>query len=565
MSEYKRNPVTTPKLSGTPLRWFVNALESPLRGPLLGKMLSDSGLEIFRQTSPNEGRPTQVALPNRTAPPQADIPLEEMAEALAQQPPVSAGPYFPETAADFAQAYRRQETNPLEVANRVIRAIKNLGQGDGSLYCFIASSEEDIRAQAQASAQRFADNQPLSLLDGVPLAIKDEMDLAPYPTTVGTQFLGKEPSQEDATLVARLRAAGALLIGKTNMHEVGINPIGINPHFGAARNPYDRGHITGGSSSGSAAAVGAGICPIAIGADGGGSIRIPAALCGVVGLKPTFGRISEHGVYPLCWNVGHVGPLGASVRDVAVAYAFTAGFDPLDAGTREQPLPRLDGLLDMNLTGVRLGIPEGYFKDADADVVKRCEEVVAFLQKRNAKVVRIPEPDLNTVLWTHAILILSEMASSLSPYMREKRDLLGYDTRTNLAIAQQFTATDYVHALRHRHAMTYEYLEIFRDVDVMVTPTSASVAPRMPEEVLPEGQSDLKTTDALMRFARIANITGFPALSVPAGYSSEGLPVGLQFMGRPWEEHLLLRLGHAVETHVERRRPAHSVRLLQKG
>ncbi|MFZ5467829.1 MAG: amidase [Myxococcota bacterium] len=559
MSSYQRDPVNAPRLRGTPLKLFVETLESPLGRAVLGKITHDSGLGRFRDT-PANGNPLQEPLPHPASLPSKASSAVELANAS-----LSTTAKLPfETAAQFAVSYRSGAVSPVEVARRVVEAIGRRGKGEGSLNLFIASHPEDLLAQAEASAERFRRKRPLSLLDGVPVAVKDEMDQAGYPTTVGTSFLGTEVAREDATAVARLRAAGAVLIGKTNMHEVGINTIGINPHHGAARNPYDRSHITGGSSSGSAASVAAGLCPIAVGADGGGSIRIPSALCGVVGLKATFGRISEHGVFPLCWTVGHVGPIGASVRDVAAAYALMAGVDPLDAITHAQPPVHLDGLERLDLSGVRLGVCKAYFEDAERSVVERCEELVKAFVRAGAGVVEVPPPDFNTILWSHLILILSEMASSLAPHLREDTRRFGYDVRTNLAIGRFLEATDYVHALRHRRMLTAHWLEVMKGVDVFVTPTTATTAPAMPERALPEGESNLRTTDELMRFIRIGNLTGFPALSVPAGYDAQGLPVGCQLMGRPWEEHLLLRLGLVAESAVERCLPAHHVRLLER-
>ncbi|MGA9524167.1 MAG: amidase [Myxococcaceae bacterium] len=560
---YKRDPVSAPRLSGTPLRLFVETLETPLGAAVLGKIARDSGLDRFRETNADGAPPTQVTLPNRAPLPEHRPGSLELAE-LAATGPVRYRGAAPETVADFARAYRAGELSPMTVADRVIGGIREKDSGDDRLGWFIAWSADDIRKQAEASAQRFREGRPLSVFDGVPVAVKDEMDQVPFPTTGGTAFLGKEPARRDAEVVARLRAAGALLIGKTNMHEAGINPIGLNPHHGATRNPWNRARITGGSSSGSAAVVAAGLSPVAIGADGGGSIRIPAALCGVAGLKATWTRISEHGMLPLCWTVGHVGPLGATVRDVAAAYAVIAGPDPRDELTLGQPPLHLAGLEDHDLRGVRLGISRPWFEDADSEVVARCDAVIRTLVDAGATVVEIPPPDLNTVLWTHAALILSEMATTLLPYLREDSRRFGLDVRTNLAIARFFESPDYVHALRHRHRMTQQYLELMQGVDVIVTPTTASTAPEIPEHALPAGESNLVMTDALMRFIRIPNITGFPALSVPAGFDHSGLPIGCQFIGRPWEEHLLLKLGLVAESAVEHRRPVHRVDLLAR-
>jgi len=426
---------------------------------------------------------------------------------------------------------------------------------------FIAKTPEQAMAQAEASAERWRRGRPLSTLDGVPVVVKDELDWEGLPTTLGTRFLNV-PAARDSTVVARLKAAGAVLLGKANMNEIGINPIGLNPHHGACRNPYDRTRITGGSSSGSAAVVAAGLCPVSIGADGGGSIRIPAGLCGVVGLKATFGRISEVGVPPLSWTPAHVGPIGLTVADVAATYALIAGPDDDDPQTYRQSAVHLSGFAEGSLDGVRLGICWPYFEDADTEVVGCCKEAVAALTAAGAKVVEIPPPDLNLVLWSHTIIILSEMSAAMLPHTREDSSRFGYDTRINLALGRSFLSTDLVHAMRHRHAITREYLEQMRAVDVIVTPTTATVAPLIPETTLPDGESNLPRVDALMRFIRVGNLTGFPALSLPAGYDPGGMPVGVQLMGRPYEEHVLFRVGRVIEAAVPRREPSIHVRAL---
>ncbi len=265
---------------------------------------------------------------------------------------------------------------------------------------------------------------------------------------------------------------------------------------------------------------------------------------------------------PLCWQVGHVGPLGLTVADVATAYALIAGPDPRDPSSLAQPPPELHGLTERSLQGVRLGVCWPYFEDADADVVKRCREGLEALKAAGAVVVEIPPPDLNTVLWSHSCLILSEMRTAMRAHLAVDSRRFALDTRTNLAIGGHFRATDYVHAMRHRTRLTQEYLAMMAGVDVVVTPTCATTAPPIPEDALPEGDSNLPVTDGLMRFVRIGNLTGFPGLSLPVGYDAGGLPVGLQLMGRPYEEALLLRLGRVVEAAVPRRLPPVHVEVL---
>ncbi len=560
MAPYIRPPVVAPRVSGLALRAFVNALESRTLGPaLLGKVVHDSGLDAFRATPAPHSSPINVPLPLDERAPAARPGAELAAEAVAA-PSVSRGVPL-QTVAAFGEAYRSGKSDPVQVARLLNQHIERLDHGPDRMGFFIARKPEEVLGAAERSAVRLKKGQPLSAFDGVPVVVKDEVDLEGFATTLGTSFL-KTIAKTDSTVVARLKAAGAVILGKANMNEIGINPIGLNPHHGACRNPYDRSRICGGSSSGSAASVAAGLTPLAIGLDGGGSIRIPASLCGVVGLKATFGRVSEAGVPPLCWTPGHCGPIGLTVADVAAAYAIIAGPDPLDFVSQRQSSVHLSGLTDRSLKGIRLGICRPYFEDAEPAVVARCQEGLRALTEAGATVVELPPPELNTLLWAHATIILSEMAATMLQHTEEDASRFGYDTRTSLAVGRHFKATDYVHAMRHRHLITREWLEQMKDVDAVVTPTCASTAPAIPESTLPEGESNLQLTDALLRFVRQGNVTGFPAISLPVGYDPAGLPVGMQLMARPYEEHLLLRLGRVVEATVERRAPKIHVRVL---
>ncbi|NTX54457.1 amidase [Myxococcus sp. CA039A] len=555
---YQRNPVKAPRVSGFALKAFVNTLESGVGAPVLEKLVRDSGITQWRELPAGDAPPLQFPLPPGAPATEVQSPQEQAARAIAAQAVTPER----ETVGSYARAYREGGVDPVAVARRLNEAIDRLERGEARMGLFIARKPDEVLRAAEASAERLRAGRPLSVLDGVPVVLKDEVDLAGFPTTLGTRFRNQVASA-DSTVAARLRAAGALILGKANMNEIGINPIGLNPHHGAARNPWNRAHITGGSSSGSAAVVAAGLCPLSIGADGGGSIRIPAALCGIVGLKATWGRIPETGVPPLCWNVGHVGPMGLTVDDVAAMYALLAGPDGKDLVSQTQPPHHLSGYERADLMGVRLGICWPYFEDASPDVVARCKDAVRALTDAGATVVEIPAPDLNTVLWTHSCIILSEMAESMLPHSRANAADFGLDSRTNLAIGRHFRATDLIHALRHRHRLTRDLLAVMADVDVIVTPSTATTAPLIPEATLPDGESNLPVVDALMRFVREGNLTGFPALSVPAGFDRAGLPVGVQLMGRPYEEHLLLRLGRVVERATAARTPAIHVTALR--
>lgn len=553
MTTYRRDPVKAPVLKGFAFRTFVKVLESPAGRLLLDKLTADSGIGVFREADLGTYSPVQEPLPWP-----AHVPARRPAEALVEEAAKAAakpkGPAL-ETAADFAKAYREGKTDPTQVVRRLEGHIRELDEGPHRLALFISRKPDELAKAAEESAERLRRGSARGPLEGVPVVVKDELDMAGFVTTLGTRFR-TEVAQKDATVVARLKAAGALVLGKANMHEIGILPIGHNSWYGVCRNPWDRSRHTGGSSSASAAAVACGLAPISIGCDGGGSIRIPAALCGVVGLKATWNRISELGVPPLCWNVGHAGPLGQTVGDVAAAYAAIAGPDIDEPITTRQPPPHLEGLADGNLKGVRLGICRPYFEDAEPDVVKACQRAVDACVAAGATVVEVPPPDLPLITWSHRIIIYSEMAAAMMKPMAEDTTRFGLDVRVSLAIGRHYGSTDVVHAMRYRARLTHELLAQLKHVDAFVTPTTGCTAPPIPEDAQPDGESNLPLVDPLMRFAAQGNLTGFPALSVPAGYDARGLPVGVQFMGRPWEEHLLFRLGRVVEASVERRLPA---------
>ncbi|MBL8919606.1 MAG: amidase [Myxococcaceae bacterium] len=549
---YSREPVKAPRVAGVALRAFVNALESTVGSVILNKLVTDSGIARFRETSAGHASPIQVPLPLGPEPTGVTEPRALALTALTS-PTVVPGVKL-ETAAAFREAYQAGATDPTRVIRKLEDAIFRLEGGDQPMNFFISRKEALVLADAEKSTARWRAGAPLSALDGVPVVLKDEVDLEGFVTTLGTKFR-TDVATKDSTVAERLKAAGAIILGKANMNEIGINPIGLNPHHGPARNPFDRTRITGGSSSASAAVVAAGLCPISIGADGGGSIRIPAALCGVVGLKATFGRISEAGVPPLCWNPGHVGPLGLTVADVAAAYALIAGPDERDPVSMRQPPLHLTDFERRSLEGVRVGVCQPYFEDAEPDVVARCREALKVLTDAGAKVVELPPPDLNLILWSHSIIILSEMREAMHDEVLKDSTRFALDSRTNLAIGGHFTSRDYVHAMRHRHKLTREWLELMRTCDVVATPTTACTAPLIPEATLPDGESNLPVVDQLMRFIRVGNLTGFPALSLPVGLDALGLPVGLQLMARPYQEHLLLRLGRVIESTVPRSRP----------
>lgn len=556
---YDLESVKIAKLSGGMLKFFAGAVENSATRPLLlPSLLKSGGFDKFRRLAVDEP-PTflPLAFTRKATAPKTGTDIKALDKIVGDK--AEGMPY--RTARDYAAAYHSKKTTPVEVAQKILDAIKESDKGNLPLRAFVDIMEHEVLKQAEASAKRWKSGQQHSVFDGVPVAVKDEIDQLPYPTTVGTSFLGSEPT-EDATVVARLRAAGALLIGKANMHEIGINPNGLNVHYGHVRNPHDLKHDSGGSSSGPAAAVAAGLCPVAIGADGGGSIRVPAAHCGLMGLKPTFGRLSEFGAAPLCWSVAHLGPIGASVEDIALAYAAMAGPDSRDPNSQHQPAVILDGWNNADLSGLKLGIYHPWFNHASASVVSACHTMLDKLAKAGAHIKEVTIPELDAMRMAHVVTILSEMATSMDNYPHNHGDFAA-SVRINLMLGRTFTARDYVKAqcLRTRALATFD--QVFEDVDAIITPATAMTAPLIPGSVEPIDWSDLTSTTEMMRFVFPGNLAGLPAISFPAGYDEKGLPIGMQAMGRHWEEHVLLRIAYSAERVMERRKPALCFEILE--
>ncbi|KAJ7316116.1 hypothetical protein JRQ81_002278 [Phrynocephalus forsythii] len=317
---------------------------------------------------------------------------------------------------DYCLFARSGELTPSQVAKNILAVLED-AEASPPLRAITQWNRGEIIKMAEESTIRYRNKEPLSLLDGIPVCLKEEIKVVPYHHRSGTQYLGLEPETRDATVTKKLREAGAVIIGVSNMHELGIGTTGCNPnrYHGTPRNPYNLQHFTGGSSSGSAAAVASGLCPLALGTDGGGSVRIPASFCGIVGLKGTFGRISAFGCHPLSYSTVSLGPLCASVADAAVAYAVLAGPDPLYPYGLCQPKPSLPEVLTPDLKGLKLGIDCTFFKACDGEILAVCQKAVEFLKHLGASVVDVSVPEVEEIRVAHVICILSEMRDFLQP------------------------------------------------------------------------------------------------------------------------------------------------------
>ena len=544
---YDLKSIKLPRLGPGGIR-VVNALaNNALTGTLLvGQLRRDAGLGNFANLAITEAPAFTPRLPD-VAP---SIPALDPSD----DDDARAGFRFP-TVADYHAAFRAGHLTPTDVAERFLARWDDSERDAPALRGFISMRRDDILAQASASAGRWKAGRPLGPFDGVPIAAKDEIDQAGYVTTIGTKlFEGARPAEHDSTAVARMRAAGAVMVGKANMHEIGIGVTGFNQYHGTARNPYNDAHHTGGSSAGPGCVVAAGLVPMAIGADGGGSIRLPASFCGVVGLKPTYGRVSEFGAAPLCWSVAYLGPIANCARDAALAYEVMAGADLNDPNSAGHPAADIDDRAPRSLAGITLGVYWPWFRDAQPEVVSACERLLGKMCARGAKLVEVDIPELEALRVAHLISITSEMVTGMHPFIRDRLGEFGLETQLNIAIARGSSALEYVHAQRMRARAIVHFERALSGCDAIVTPASGNTAPRIP----PGGgaESDLTRSMETMRFAFPSNSTGHPAISFPAGYDAAGLPIGMQAIGRGWSERLLLRLAAFADTVVERRRPA---------
>lgn len=567
MSVYDLEMLSFPELTGKGLKIATAVLENPLlQGLLAHRLLRDAGIIKFRSLifdndpsfTPIQGFEVISQDPENDSPEKDSSdkgsPDKYLNGQLAEVVKVlNTGSPRPRSGVmAYADAYTKGETDPVQVATRIVKAVEKNNADPKSMNLFIAMDRDDLMSQAQASKERIDRKEPLGIFDGVPVAVKDEFDQVPYPTTVGTSFLGKKPALVDAAVVERLRSQGALLIGKANMHEIGLNPNGLNVHFGAVRNPFNLDHDSGGSSSGPAAAVASGLVPVAIGSDGGGSIRVPAGYCGVIGIKPTYGRISEFGAAPLCWSVGHAGPIAASVADLVLAYTVMAGKDSRDKLSLHQPMVTVKDWDNLDLTGVRVGVFKRWNQHSDSQCRSCCDLMVENFKRAGALVEEIEIPELDAMRVAHSILILSEMAAAMSDHRQDLKKM-GAGVRINLSLARLFTVTDYVNAQRMRTRAIKIFTDVFKTVDTIVSPGSAITVPKIPEGFETAGWSALSNELGSMRYVFPANLTGFPAITFPGGYDNNGLPLGVHAMASPWQEALLFRLANSAEAVVEQR------------
>lgn len=442
------------------------------------------------------------------------------------------------TISKAAARIERRELSPLELTRAYLDRIAAV---DTQLNSFLTLDVEGALQAAEAATTEIASGTYRGPLHGIPLALKDLYDTAGMRTTAGSRFDADRVPERDAEAVRRLRNAGMILLGKLNMHEWALGVTNSNPHYGDCRNPYDTSRSPGGSSGGSAAAVAARLCAGSLGSDTGGSIRIPAALCGIVGLKPTFGRVSLRGVVPLSWNLDHAGPMTRSVRDAALLLQIVAGYDAPDPASAFVPNDVYEEGLDAGIVGWKIALAsDAHFRDADPAVLRAVDAAAARFSEMGADVSTVELVGAADAAQANALMTTSDAAACHHEHLRDQPDWFGADVRERMQRGAAFTSTEYIFARRTQTVWRRYLDEFFETYDLLLTPTTPITAPVLDESAIEKAR-------VLTRFTAPFNLAGLPSLSLPCGVDDSGLPIGLQIVGPAWSEARVLRAGYSYE------------------
>ena len=443
------------------------------------------------------------------------------------------------TLTEAAELIKTGKLSPVDLIEAHLMRIERL---DPQLNCFITLTAQQALEQARQAEAAIHRGGYLGSLHGIPLAVKDLYESAGVRTTAGSTFFADYVPEEDCAAVQKLKAAGAVNLGKLNLHEIALGVTNNNPHYGACHNPWQLERSPGGSSGGSGAALAAGLCMGSLGTDTGGSIRIPASLSGIVGLKPTFGRVSVRGVIPLSWNLDHAGPMARRVRDAALLLQVIAGYDPADPYSVNVPVEDYVSGLEGGVRGWRVAMAsDDFFQRADEEVLAAVRLAAKVFSELGAQVEEVEVPDGRAAALANGLMTTSDAAAFHWERLETQPQGFGEDVLQRLQSGAGFSSTEYILARRDQTILRYQFERFFEDYDILLTATTPIPAPAL------EGPDAVEQAGKLTRFTAPFNLTGLPALSLPCGFTREGLPVGLQIVGPPWAEARVLRAGYAYE------------------
>lgn len=453
------------------------------------------------------------------------------------------------TAGALGPLVKSGDISPMEIIEAHFSRIRAT---EPVLNSFITLLQEEALAAARQAERDIGAGRYRGPLHGIPVGLKDLFNTGGVRTTSGSRIYDTFVPAEDCTVAARFRDAGAILLGKLNMHQFAYGPTGENPDYGHMHNPWNPERVSGGSSGGSGSAAAAAQCTITTGSDTGGSIRIPAALCGIVGLKPTYGRVSRHGLTPLAWSMDHPGPMVRTVEDAAITMNVIAGHDPRDVASVDVPVPDYTAALTGDVNGLRIGTPRQFF-DAplDPEVRQSVNAALRHLESLGAVVEEVDFPEFNDAAAISTTMLMAEASACFRDLLASDGEQLYEPVRLRLEAGMFISAADYLRAQQGRAVFDRAARRILQDVDLIAGPTEPVTAPPLLQQRVLAGEQEIGTVAALTQYTRPYNITGFPAISVPCGFSSEGLPIGLQLAGRPFDEETVLRAAHAYEQSTE--------------
>lgn len=447
------------------------------------------------------------------------------------------------TILDLSRAISAGRLSPVKLTEEYLARIERL---DGRINSYITVLREESLRSAEAAEAELREGRVRGPLHGIPVSVKDLIYINGVRCTAGSKILSNHVAGYDSPVVRRLKQSGAVIIGTTNMHEFACGATSVNPHFGPVRNPWNTERIAGGSSGGSAASVAADLAIASIGTDTSGSVRIPASLCGVVGLKPTYGLISRIGVIPLAASFDTVGTLTMSAWDAAAMLSILAGHEQNDMTTADVEIP--DYIVEINnARNFRVGVPRNYFMDVvDAGVEESFNRFTEKLTSLGFEVKPVEFKDMDRAVESWAAIRRAEATAFHERWLEEMPDQYGEDVRMSLELGRQIPATRYINAQNGRPALRESFLDSMREVDLVATPTTPITAPVIGQSKVSVKSTEVDVYSALVRLTLPFNVVGFPALSIPIGLF-DGLPVGAQLVGRPFEESALLQLAHAYE------------------
>lgn len=448
-----------------------------------------------------------------------------------------------------SQLIKEKKISPVELAKQLLERIEKI---DPLINSFITVDPADVIEQAEIAEKEIDAGAYRGPLHGIPLGLKDLIYTKNIKTTMGSEIYQDFLPEYNATVVDKLKEAGAIIIGKLNTHQFAYGPTGDRSFSGPVRNPYNIERMTGGSSSGSAAAVAACLCYGSLGTDTGGSIRVPASFCGVVGMKPTSGLISKQGVYPLSWTLDHIGPLTRTVMDNAILLNALAGHDPSDPASISRPKEDFSRNIGKGIKGIKIGLPtKFYFEDMNEDVRTVIDKTLKILRNMGASTFPVELPNIEKFSEAHKVILRSEAYTVHEQNLNNYPNKWDDEVKERLYTALETKGYEYAQALQVRELAKAEFNQVLDDVDVIITPTLPILPPKIDERhVNIEKYVGQHIRWSIIKLTAPTNLNGFPSLSIPCGFSSDGMPVGIQLIGKEFDEAALYKIGHALEAEL---------------